>query len=140
MYHVEHTSHGIHQSFYSKLFPKSFSMNLIFNSNILSIWITVKHFFFRQCFSVIFSDHPCIHMDTTFPIIKVNYWYYMYKICMYSQTRSNDLLFEMTTCLRQETLSLPKPIPKQLLLYKTNHLSKATRKHSICPKNEKKPC
>ena len=125
--------------FYSKFFPKSFCMNLTFNSNILSIWITVKHFFFRQCFSVIFSDHPCIHMDTTFSSIKVNYWYHMYKICMYNQTWSNDLHCETTTCLRRPTLSLPKPIPIQLLLYKTNHLSKATRGHSICPLNERKP-
>ena len=37
----------------------------------------------------------------------------------YSQTCSNDHLYKMTTCLRQPMLSLPKPIPIQLLLYKT---------------------
>ena len=87
--------------FYSKFFPNSFGMNLIFNSNILSNWITVKQFFSRQCFSISFSDYPCIHMNTPFPSIKINYWCHMYKICIYSQTCSNYLLCKTTSCLRQ---------------------------------------
>ena len=56
----------------------------------------------------------------------------------YTQTCSNDHLHKVTTCLRRPMLSPAKPIPIQLLLYKTTLCLKRPGTTFFVPQMKKK--
>ena len=57
----------------------------------------------------------------------------------YSQTCSNDHICKTATHLRRPMLSLPKPIPIQLLLYKTTTCLTQPATTCFVPQIKKKP-